>query len=149
AALIGAPLDPLGCHEMLGAGSVFEDRSLFKGVRKLEAGTVYELRDGRIVGKQRYLDVARLFASAPSLPSSTAPALAGALVDAVASTLAPCARPIIDLTGGFDSRGIAAAAIASERPFDCVVNGGDDEPDVRSAQGIAKAFGLHLLRLRP
>src|SRR5687768_16946467 len=32
AALIDAPLDPLACQEMLGTGSVFEDRSLFQGV---------------------------------------------------------------------------------------------------------------------
>jgi hypothetical protein len=118
-------------------------------VRKLEAATAYELRGGKIVGKKRTWDVASLFASGPALPSSTAPALARALVDAVGATLAPFSRPIVDLTGGFDSRGIAAAALASGRPFHCVVNGGDEEPDVRSAQTIAKTFGWHLLRLRP
>jgi hypothetical protein len=74
-----------------------------------------------------------LFDAAPDPASVTAPALARALTDAVERTLEPFARPVIDLTGGFDSRGIVAAAIACGRPFQCVVNGRDDDPDVVSA----------------
>jgi len=148
AAMIDAAFDPLGCQEMLGTGSVFEDRSIFLGVRKLGPATIAELRSGRIVSQERYFSVRSLFPAGMENPLSSAPALASALVAAAEATLAPFARPIVDLTGGFDSRGIVAAAIASGRPFECVVNGEDSDPDVRSAEKIAKKLGLRLARLR-
>jgi asparagine synthase (glutamine-hydrolysing) len=147
AALVDAPLDPLACQEMLGAGSVFEDRSLFLGVRKLEPASLYTIRDGRIASRSRYWSVAALFDGVT--PAATVPALADGLVAAVRDTLACFERPIVDLTGGFDSRGIVAAAVASGRPFQCVVNGRDEDGDVRSAEAIARQLGVHLLRLRP
>ena len=57
--------------------------------------------------------------------------------------------PILDLTGGFDSRAVVAAAIAAGRPFECVVNGRDEDADVVAAQRIAAKLGLRLARLRP
>ena len=129
-ALARAPLDPLACQELLGTGNVYEDRSLFRGVRKLEPATIFELRGGRLAPRERTWDLRSLFPGGMAGGLGSAPALAEALVAAVEQTLAGFARPIFDLTGGFDSRAVVAAALATGRPFECVVNGRDDDPDV-------------------
>jgi asparagine synthetase B (glutamine-hydrolysing) len=149
AALARAPLDPLACQELLGCGNVYERRSLFRGVTKLEPATRFELRGGRLAATERTWDVRSLFPGGMTEGLGTAPALADALVAAVERTLAGFSRPIIDLTGGFDSRAVVAAALATGRPFECVVNGRDDDPDAVSAQRIAAKLGLKLVRLRP
>ena len=148
-ALARAPLDPLACQELLGTGNVYEDRSHFRGVRKLEPATIFDLRGGRLAPRERTWDLRSLFPGGMAAGLGSAPALAEALVAAVEQTVAGFARPVFDLTGGFDSRAVVAAALATGRPFECVVNGRDDDPDAISAQRIATKLGLKLLRLRP
>ena len=50
----------------------------------------------------------------------------------------------MDLTGGFDTRGILAAVLSLGVRFDAVVNGTDTSPDVRAAKTIAHEFGITL-----
>lgn len=118
-------------------------------MRKLEPATIFDLRGGRLAPRERTWDLRSLFPGGMAGGLGSAPALAEALVAAVEQTLAGFARPIFDLTGGFDSRAVVAAALATGRPFECVVNGRDDDPDAVSAQRIATKLGLKLLRLRP
>jgi hypothetical protein len=58
-------------------------------------------------------------------------------------------RPILDLTGGFDSRGLLGAMMQAGRHFSTIVNGEDSDPDVLVANQLARTFGLdHLQRKR-
>lgn len=50
-------------------------------------------------------------------------------------------RPVLDLTGGLDSRLIASCSSLSEDPLDVTVSGNADDADVLLAQSISRQFG--------
>lgn len=151
ATLAGAEFDPLAVREFLGTGSVFEQRSLHAGVEKLPPATVLRFRDGRPVGRERWWELRPLlWGSQESLAHpGDVPALAGALTAALDALLAAYPAAVLDLTGGFDSRAVLGAALATARPFRTVVVGADDDPDVLAAGGIARAFELSHTHLVP
>lgn len=55
-------------------------------------------------------------------------------------------KPLLDFTGGFDTRGIVGAMLKANLNLDVVVNGSDDSPDVVASARIAKELGLRQLR---
>lgn len=54
-------------------------------------------------------------------------------------------KPICDLTGGYDSRGVLSSFIDSKIPFANVVNGLPSTPDVKIACSISEALNLDLI----
>jgi asparagine synthase (glutamine-hydrolysing) len=147
----GAGLDGVAARELLGAGSVFEDRSLYAGVRKLPPGARLVVRDGRLAEERRWWEPAPRYhgTAAPLAAPGDVPALADGLVAAVGAALSCWPDAVLDLTGGFDSRAVLAAAlVAGHRPRTVVV-GADGDPDVVSAAGIARALDLPHVQLRP
>ncbi len=148
AALTGAGFDPLGLWEFLGTGSVFETRSLHAGVSKIDRGLSVLIRGGRIAASERWFEPAEHLFDRSSSTGDVA-ALASALVDAVGATLRSHERPILDVTGGFDSRAVLAAARKGGSRFATVVNGADSDPDVIAANRIAQCFELDHRQLRP
>ena len=151
AALAGAGFDPVAVREFLGTGSVFESRSLHAGVEKLPPAALLRWRDGRLVARGCWWDLRPLlWGSAESLVHpGDAPALAGALTAALDALLAAHPAAVLDLTGGFDSRAVLGAALATGRPFRTVVVGADDDGDVVAAGGIARQLGLAHTHLEP
>lgn len=148
AALAGAELDPVAAREFLGTGSVFEERSLFAGVEKLEAATVYRFRDGEMVSRSRWFEIERLFHGAAARPGDV-PSLAGALEEALRTVLSGFDRPVLDLTGGYDTRNILGTALRiGLRPRTLVV-GPPGHPDVIAANRIGRELGLDHLHLVP
>ncbi len=148
ATLRQAAFDPQGLWEFVGTGSVFETRSLFADVEKLDRGTVFTFRAGRLVHHARWFDPAQWLYDRGK-PEGDVRALCERLVAAVGATLRAHDRPVIDVTGGFDSRAILGAALRSGASFATVVNGSDSDPDVVSANRIAKVFGLDHRQQRP
>ena len=151
AALAGAAFDPVAVREFLGTGSVFEQRSLHAGVEKLPPATRLSFIGGEEIAREPWWELRPLLwgsAEARARPGDV-PSLAGALQEALEALLAAHPGAVLDLTGGFDSRAVLGAALASGRPFRTVVVGADDDPDVIAAGGIARAFELSHTHLRP
>ncbi|HYC78896.1 MAG TPA: hypothetical protein VEI02_14820, partial [Planctomycetota bacterium] len=140
AATAGAGFDRDAVVEFLGAGSVFGRRSLFSGVAKIPHGAIVGLR-GADVAEARWSRFASL-APIGEIREDPVGRLADALVDALETVLKDGRGAVIDVTGGYDSRAILAAALRTGRPFSTVVNGADDDADVIAANRIARAFGL-------
>jgi asparagine synthase (glutamine-hydrolysing) len=141
AALSGAELDPVAAREFLGTGSVFEERSLFAGVEKLEAATVYRFRGSELVSRSRWFEIERLFYDAASRRGDV-PSIADGLGQAMRTVLSAFARPLFDLTGGYDTRNVLGTALRiGARPPTLVV-GPPDHPDVIAANRIGRELGL-------
>ncbi len=142
--------DPNGIREFLAKGTVFGMRTLHKSVDKLLPGRIMEFRGAFRTREQVYW--------APTYSGylerdkkKIVKEYAGILTDAIGSTLKQAGQPILDLTGGFDSRLLLAAALQhrSATELNCTVSGESSAKDVISASGIAKVLGLHLERRPP
>ena len=141
AALAGAELDPVAVRELLASHSVFEARSMFTGVSKLPPATCVSLSGGRETGRHRWWNLADAMWDR-SVMRGNARLLGDAVVEAVSALLAGFERPLFDLTGGYDSRNLLAAALAGGHRVSTVVNGRDGDGDVVAAGRIAREFGL-------
>ncbi len=142
AALAKPAWDPVGCREFLSTGSIYEKRTLFQGIEKLPPASVFRFQDGRLKSQAKYWDVgSAMYDAAPF--RGDVPGLADALEEVVTTVGRNFDRPVMDLTGGFDSRAILGAVLRSGQSFETVVNGVDDLPDVLVANRIAAEFGLN------
>lgn len=141
AALSGAGWDRTACHEFLGTGSVFEQRSLFQGIEKLEAATVFHFGKGTLHSRSAYWDLPSVMYDR-AVKKGTVPELALALEKAFLQCAQGSSRPVMDLTGGMDSRALLGVALRAGYPVETVVNGQAGDPDVVVANGIARQFGF-------
>lgn len=148
AALQRAQWDSVGVREFLATGTIFEQRTLFRGISKLEPARVYRC-DGGGLGRRtkywsfddiRYHDRSSIWC---------VERLADALKQSLVTVSRSYERPLLDLTGGYDSRAVVAAMTSVSSDFTTVVNGSDDNPDVKVANRIAEAHGLRHHHHRP
>ena len=139
AALADADWDLEACREFLCTGTVFADRSLFVGITKLQPATVYRYNRGRETAS-RYWSVAD--AAQGMGATGSVGDLGDALQHALTRISGQYSRPVLDLTGGFDSRAILGAMMNTGGTFECVVNGAASDPDVLVSKRIASEFGL-------
>lgn len=140
AGLEGFSLDPVACQEYLHTGVIYEDRTVYREVRKLAAASVYRFAPGAPPSVQRYWDVTGLD-SAP-LAGRTAVAILWETLVAAAQRIGRVSpRLVCDLTGGYDSRALACALAGGRVPFTATVSGPDDSPDVRISRGLAGLAG--------
>lgn len=142
AALRSAGLDPVAAREFLCTGSVFEQRSLFEGVEKLAAASIYRLRGGQVLSRETWFDLRSVLDGA-SPTKGDVRELADSLIQGVRSIFRVYRRPLLDLTGGIDTRNILAAARRLGVDVATVVNGPDEHPDVVHANRIARALNLN------
>jgi asparagine synthetase B (glutamine-hydrolysing) len=141
-------LDATACLEFLATGTVFENRSMFEGVEKLGPAAVIPLSATQSGTPFQYWDVKQaMYDRAPRY--AEVGDLADSLSGAVATIARNFSRPILDLTGGFDSRAVLGAALRLSPEWNTVVVGPDDDADVRTANLIASKFRLqhHHLKL--
>ena len=140
--------DPLAVYELLSVGAMWEDRSPFLQVRRMQDARQYVFREGKHQGtyRQRHLMVPR-----PGREYGT-----GTLEDVVESyhvAINKCVKPfnrlVVDLTGGYDSRLAVGLLMQVLKPFDVTVSGVPSHPDVWCATKLSKALGLNLLREDP
>jgi len=84
--------------------------------------------------------------SVDALWREPAPASAEKLVSALQEAVLPLRgqRVVCDLTGGLDSRLVALSLVSAGIPFDAVVTGPENSPDVLLAARIARHLGVRL-----
>lgn len=142
AALGDVTLDAVGCQEFLQTAAMYEDRSFFNEVRKLDAAKCHRYKDGRLLSQRRYWSVDR-----DLVPDSLD---GGASVAAFRDSVLAGARKIqglfpktvVDLTGGYDSRLGVAAFLSAGVKFQTAVAGEPSHPDVLISQALANRVGL-------
>ncbi len=132
--------DPLAVHEFIATGIIYEDRSLWRDVRKIGPATVLTI-DANGARSRRYWDFSAIEPESLALDDAVDRTHAG-LVE-VLKALPDTREPVVsDLTGGYDSRLLLAGLLDAQRPFHTTVSGSGDHPDVTVAARIASALGL-------
>jgi len=139
-------LDPIGCQEFLLGGVSYQNRTVFREVDKLAPATVFKYRDGVLKESERYWTIKQL---TPELFGSAK------AVDALWESLERVSRDILrdfprvscDLTGGYDSRALAAGFLGAGGAFATVVSGAKDNSDVVISDGLAGILGMEHLHL--
>lgn len=140
AAMGEARLDPVGVHEFVATGIIYEDRSLWDGIKKIGPATVLTLAAGR-EQIQPYWSFAEVQAEALDGNDAVDATYHG--LTSVLKALPKRPEPLIsDLTGGYDSRLLLAGLLGAGRPFHTTVSGGPQHPDVQVAGRIASRLGL-------
>lgn len=134
----GARPDPTAIWQMLTSFCLYEDRSLFEGVHRVEGASVLRFEGGRLLDRRRAHRVP---------PVSRAPER-GSVRDAAAvydRMLRQCVRAsrrvVADLTGGYDTRNLLGFLRRAGVPCELSVAGAHDHPDVRVATRLARALG--------
>lgn len=138
-----ADWDITSVREFMSTGTVFGTRSLFSGVEKLQPATILEFREGREYATREYWSVTDHIDGVPD--NRTAINDFGDAVKSGMSTLfSRYPSPILDLTGGFDTRILLSCArqIAPSATLSTAVVGTDDDADVTAANGIARKLDL-------
>ncbi len=140
AAVSDTRLDAVGCQEFLGTGIVYEDRTVYAGIRKLAPACVHRYRDAT-ASSTPYWSVAEL--AADTLHGAEAVERFSAhIVDAARRIALRYDNPVCDLTGGYDSRGLVSGMLAGGLNFTATVSGPENSPDVRISRELAALAGL-------
>lgn len=140
AALSQTTFDSLGCQELISTGVMYEDRTMYREVRKLPPASVLTLQSGR-TEERRYWGISSL--SPNSLSGTQAvDQFFEEIRSAGKSVAALSNRPVCDLTGGYDSRIIVSGMLAAQAPFTTTVTGGNDDGDVKVSQALSRLMGF-------
>ncbi len=146
AALGESSLDTIACQEFIHTGIIYQERTLYKEVRKLPPASVLWFGDGKLKKQQSYWSCAEL--APDSLDDNTAVSrLWESLTQAAEQVSGAFPRPVCDLTGGYDSRAAVAAFLSPGRNFSTTVSGSAGTPDVTVSQALAKTLGVPHLHL--
>ena len=134
--------DPLHACALLNPGFPLGGATPFGGVSALSPATTLHLLSG---------EPTRIPADLTAGPVSSGLDGAGAVAEALVAAVAPLregGRPVeLSLTGGKDSRLIAAALVSAGVPVVARTHGFDDHPDVVVAAEIARRLGIeHVVR---
>lgn len=140
AAIADASWDECGCREFLATGTIFEHRTLFRGIEKLGPATVTHFPKAGQISRRTYWNLGEHMFDADS--SGSVESLAQALEGSVRTILRCYPKAIFDLTGGYDSRAVLGAALRTQANLPTVVNGSDNDADVIAANRIAREFAL-------
>ena len=142
--LAAVTLDPVGCQEFLGTGIMYEDRTFYNEVRKLPPASITTFFNGQQSTQEQYWNPTSLVPeSLPAEPASDV--LWAAMGSAVTSISGRYQSVACDLTGGYDSRAVAAAFLSSGTQFTAVVSGPHESGDVNISTRLAAKFGLNHL----
>lgn len=134
-------LDPVACQEFLHTGIIYEDRTIYREVRKLGPAGVFRFRSGAAREQSRYWNLSAL--APESLAGEAAvERLWSVLTSAAEKVTRRFPHPVCDLTGGYDSRALVSAFFANGRNFSTTVSGADDSPDVLVSRGLARLMGV-------
>lgn len=135
-------LDPVGLAEYLAMGIIYEDRSLWLGVRKLAPATVTVIQAGK-PRTRVYWHLAQAFTPRLSLQDASEAMMTNLV--ATLKQLGSRFKPgVSDLTGGYDSRLLLCGILESGLDFEYTVAGPADSGDVLTAKAIANRLGLKL-----
>jgi hypothetical protein len=131
--------DPLLACALLNPGFPLGSTTPFRGVSALSRSTIIQVLSG--AASRAAAEPAAAPSGGPS--RGTAAGVAAALVDAVAP-LREGGKPVeLSLTGGKDSRLVAAALVKAGVPVRARTHGFADHPDVVIAAEVARVLGIH------
>ena len=148
AGLGNCTLDPTACQEFVHTGIIYEDRTLFAEVRKLGPASVHWFADGRLKDKQSYWDPSRLHPE--SLRGNDAvDKLADSVISSVRAITRAFPNPVCDLTGGYDSRAVAAGFLSAGASFATTVSGPTESRDVAVSHSLAALMHVPNLHFPP
>lgn len=148
AALDEVTPDSLACEEFLRTGAIYEDRTLFREVKKLAPATIYRFADGALVDEICYWRISDLDPEAFD-GEDAAQILGEDLIRVAEQITAIYQRPVCDLTGGYDSRLVVAAFFNAGIGFETTVTGYDTDPDVVISKELSKLIGAPNRRFSP
>lgn len=135
-----AQLDPVGVHEFIATGILYEDRSLWQSIHKIGPATVLTLNAAGTQAR-RYWDFSAVEPERLNLEEAAEQTHHG-LVEVLKALPNFDDLLISDLTGGYDSRLLLTGLIDAQRPFHTTVSGSADHPDVTVAARIAAELKL-------
>jgi asparagine synthase (glutamine-hydrolysing) len=141
-------LDAVACQEFLGTGVIYEDRTFYNEVRKLPPATITTFYDGRRVRQEQYWTISGLTPESLTAEQAT-DALWKSLTSAVTRITQRFDAIVSDLTGGYDSRSLAAALLHGQKKFATAVSGPADSADVVISRGLAAMLGLEHMHNPP
>ena len=148
AALAPCSLDPVACQEFVHTGIIYEDRTIYKEVRKLGPAGVFRFGEGVLRNQTRYWAPTTL--EPESLAGETAvQKLWNALTNAAEKVGQRFPNPVCDLTGGYDSRALVAGFLATGKKVATTVSGPDSSPDVLVSRGLAELLKLQHQQFPP
>jgi asparagine synthase (glutamine-hydrolysing) len=135
-------LDPRSLGEYLSCGCVLEDRSLFRNIGVLPAGSAWTFRNGALERQGRYFLPSEWEQQGPLAPQAFYQELRQAFAQCLPRYLQG-ARVAMSLTGGLDTRMIMAWARPAPGSLPCYTFSGPyrDSQDVRIARQVAAACG--------
>ncbi len=134
-------IDEIGTFELFAYGSHFMERTWLDGYSRIPPATVLTVDDGGIQTRA-YWDY-KYVEGAPALDQDTYSAVLGTILDrAVERTMQGSKRVGIFLSGGYDSRSVAASIRKHHLPIPAITFGQGDSRDVRYAAMLAERLGL-------
>lgn len=140
-------IDALAAQEFVVTGVIYEHRSLYAGVQKLSPASIYEFTPEACRARAYWRPFISNFRR--ERMNDAADRL-WETITAAAKALAPVASaPSCDLTGGYDSRILAAACKQAGMNFTAVVSGAPDHPDVVISRQLARILGVPHLHFPP
>ncbi len=139
-------LDPVGAYEFVTTGIIYEDRSVWAGIKKLPPASVTTITAGKSA-TSFYWSFREALAESLTLEQA-AESLATNLRIALKAVGARYQPVMADLTGGYDSRLLLLGLLESGIEFDNTVAGPSDAPDVTTAKQIAQQLDLNLIPIQ-
>ncbi len=140
AALAPTKPDALGIEEFIRTGVIYEDRSFYAEVRKLEPASIYQFGEGKQIARQRYWSLSELTPNKFD-GEAAVEAFSEAIVKGARAVGKLVPRLLCDLTGGYDSRALAASFLSADVDFETTVTGAPDRPDVVVAEQLSHITG--------
>ncbi len=148
AAMGSGDLDPVAAREFVAAGIVYEDRTLWQGVRKLGQARIVTFAPDATSTERRYWSFAAITPERDDLGTSVE-RLADGLATAAKAIGRRYPRVLCDITGGYDSRATIAGFVSASVPFAGTVSGPEESADVRVSRAIAQRLGIAHGRASP
>jgi glutamine amidotransferase-like protein/asparagine synthase len=133
--------DPIAIYEMLATGTIFEDRTPFRQIRRVPAGSVFEFRDG--APYRTTTTQSDLLGDSP-LGSTSVAEVNDGLVNSVRQLVNGSNNTLSDLTGGLDSRLVLGLLLQLRQKVTVMVSGQRTDGDVRVARRLARSLGLNI-----
>lgn len=141
AALDDDAVDAVGCQEMLATGVMYEGRTPWSNVRALAPATIHDVRPEGVAAASEWWSIDAL--GHEELAGDDAlEAFGDAMLETCEQLGRVIAKPVSDLTAGWDSRLLAAFLLHAGVPFETTVTGPAGSPDVLLSTRIAAALGL-------
>ena len=133
-------IDPVGLHQFIATGVIYDDLTLWANVKKIGSGVVCRI-DADGMRQDRYWRFADIDPEAYSLDESVERIQQG-LTRSVKQIAKAFPRIVSDLTGGYDSRALLSGLLSAGVDFETTVSGPASSPDVVVSTQIAQAFNI-------